>query len=139
MRVNTAFNNMLGIVGASVASVSFAPEGVVVGLRRRRRRPVCPCGWKGRGIYDRRVRRWRHLDLAGTRCWLEAEVRRLACRRCRRVRTEEVSAPTRPPRGRPRKGSAPTPEGPRRLKHTRWTLVKDPDDLTDAQLEVLHR
>lgn len=90
VRVKTAFNNILGIVGASVASVSFAPEGIVVGLRRRRRRPVCPCGWKGRGIYDRRVRRWRHLDLAGPRCWLEAEVRRLACRRCRRVRTEEV-------------------------------------------------
>lgn len=280
----------------------------MVGLRRRRRRPVCPCGWKGRGIYDRRVRRWRHLDLAGTRCWLEAEVRRLACRRCRRVRTEEVpwarpgarhsrdlqdvvafmaqrmdkttitkllrvsweavarivvdvvaeeldaarldglyrigvdevsyrkghryltvvadhdrdgavvwaregkdaktleafydelgedrcaalqavsldmggaykaatdarasgarqcvdpfhlvklaneaidkvrrsawnaerAAHPKPkrPRGRPRKGSPPTPDGPRRVKHTRWALVKDPDDLTDAQLEVLHR
>ncbi len=90
MRVTTAFNKMLAIVGASVASVTFAPEGIVVGLRRRRRRPVCPCGWKGRGTYDRRVRRWRHLDLAGTRCWLEAEVRRLECRRCARVRTEEV-------------------------------------------------
>lgn len=90
MRVTTAFNKMLGIVGASVASVTFAPEGIVVGLRRRRRRPTCPCGWRGRGIYDRRVRRWRHLDLAGTRCWLEAEIRRLECRRCARVRTEEV-------------------------------------------------
>lgn len=90
MRVTTAFNKMLGIVGASVASVTFAPEGIVVGLRRRRRRPTCPCGWKGHGIYDRRTRRWRHLDLAGTRCWLEAEVRRLQCRRCARVRTEEV-------------------------------------------------
>lgn len=59
-------NKMLGIVGASVASVTFAREGIVVGLHRRRRRPTWPCGWRGRGIYDRRVRRWRHLDLAGT-------------------------------------------------------------------------
>jgi transposase len=36
------------------------------------------------------VRRWRHLDLAGTKLWLEAEVRRLECRRCGRVRTEDV-------------------------------------------------
>ncbi len=90
MRVCTAFNRILSLAGATVASVTFAPEGIVVGLRPRRRRPVCPCGWKGRAVYDRRVRRWRHFDLGATRLWLEAEVRRLECRRCRRVRTEEV-------------------------------------------------
>jgi transposase len=90
VRVSTAFNKILGIVGASVASVTFAPEGVVVGLRRRRRRPVCPCGWKGRAVYDRSVRRWRHLDLGAAKLLLEAEIRRLHCRRCDRVRTEEV-------------------------------------------------
>jgi transposase len=81
---------MLAIAGASVASVVFAPEGVVVGLRRRRRKLVCPCGWKTRAVYDRSVRRWRHLDLGGSRLWLEGEIRRLDCRRCRRVRTEVV-------------------------------------------------
>ncbi len=90
MRVNTAFNKMLGIVGASVASVSFTPTGIVVGLRRRRARLACPCGWKTWAAYDRSTRRWRHLDLAGTKCWLEAEIRRLECRRCGRVRTEVV-------------------------------------------------
>lgn len=90
MRVTTAFNKMLAIPGASVASVTFAAEGIVVGLRRRRRRPVCPCGWKGRGIYDRSIRRWRHLDLGATKLYLEAEIARLACRRCDRVRTEAV-------------------------------------------------
>ena len=90
MRVTAAFNRMLAIVGASVASVTFAPEGVVVGLRLRRRRPVCPCGWKGRAIYDRSVRRWRHLDLGAAKLFLEAEIRRLKCRGCGRVRTEEV-------------------------------------------------
>ena len=90
MRVTTAFNRMLAIAGASVASVVFAPEGVVVGLRRRRRKLVCPCGWKTRAVYDRSVRRWRHPDLGGSRLWLEGEIRRLDCRRCRRVRTEVV-------------------------------------------------
>ena len=41
-------------------------------------------------VYDRHTRRWRHLDLAGSRLWLESEIRRLECRRCGRVRTEEV-------------------------------------------------
>jgi transposase len=90
VRVTTAFNKMLGIVGASVASVTFTPEGIVVGLRRRECRPVCPCGWKGRGIYDRSTRRWRHLDLGAAKLFLEAEIRRIDCRRCGRVRTEEL-------------------------------------------------
>jgi transposase len=90
MRASTAFNTMLAIPGASVSAVRFEPTCVVVGLRRRGRRPVCPCGWKGRAIYDRSVRRWRHLDLGGSRLFLEAEVRRLHCRRCQRIRTEAV-------------------------------------------------
>lgn len=90
MRVTTAFNRMLAIAGASVTSVVFAPEGVVVVLRRRRSKLVCPCGWKTRAVYDRSIRRWRHLDLGAARLWLEAEIRRLECRRCRRVRTEVV-------------------------------------------------
>jgi transposase len=90
VRVTTAFNKMLGIVGASVAGVTFGREGIVVLLRRRRGRYRCPCGQKTWSVYDRRVRRWRHLDLGATRCYLEAEVVRVRCRRCRRVRTEEV-------------------------------------------------
>lgn len=90
MRVTTAFNKMLGIVGATVASVTFTPEGIVVGLRRRRGKLVCPCGWKTRSVHDRSTRRWRHLDLGACRLWVEAEIRRLRCRRCGRVRTEVV-------------------------------------------------
>jgi transposase len=40
--------------------------------------------------------------------------------------------------GRPPKGSPPIPTRPRWIKHTRWALVKDPDQLTNSQLEVLH-
>jgi transposase len=90
VRVSTAFNKMLGIVGATVASVTFTSTGIVVGVRRRRVKLVCPCGWKTRATYDRSVRRWRHLDLAGTKLWLQAEIRRLDCRACGRVRTEQV-------------------------------------------------
>src|ERR1700722_16367372 len=90
MRVTTAFNKMLGICGASVAEVTFGPDGVVVGLRRRRAKHRCPCGSKTWAIYDRSVRRWRHLDLGAAKCWLEAEIVRIHCKPCGRVRTEEV-------------------------------------------------
>lgn len=90
MRVTTAFNKLLAVPGASVVSVTFSPDGVVVGLRRRWRRPVCPCGWRGRAVYDRSTRRWRHLDLAASKLFLEAEIRRIHCRACGRVRTEAV-------------------------------------------------
>lgn len=90
MRVATAFNKMLGLVGARVAAVSFVPEGIVVGLVRRRCKHRCPCGWKTWAVYDRSVRRWRHLDLGGSKCWLEAEIVRVDFRRCERVRTEVV-------------------------------------------------
>jgi transposase len=90
VRVCTAFNKILAIPGASVAGVEFASTGVVVSIRRRRRKHACPCGWRTWAIYDRHVRRWRHLDLGASRCELEAEIARIDCRRCGRVRTEVV-------------------------------------------------
>jgi transposase len=64
---------------------------VTVGLRRRRK--VCSaCGQTGRRlqIHDRRVKRWRHLDLGSTRCIIECELRLLRCPDCRVVRAEPV-------------------------------------------------
>lgn len=90
MRVETAFNRILELPGAWVDSVAFSDDGVVVGLRRRARRHRCPCGWTTRGRYDRSRRRWRHLDLGATKVWLEADIARIACRSCGRVRTEDV-------------------------------------------------
>jgi transposase len=90
VRVTNAFNKLLAVPGANVVSVTFSPEGVIVGLRHRRRRPICPCGWKGRAVYDRSTRRWRHLDLGASKLFLEVEIRRIHCRRCDRVRTEAV-------------------------------------------------
>jgi transposase len=91
VRATTAFNKMLTIPDAHVVGVEFTPAGIVVSLRRRSRRLVCPCGWSTRAVYDRATRHWRHLDLGAARLLLRAEIRRLACRRCGRVRTETVA------------------------------------------------
>ena len=90
MRVSTAFNRLLQLEGASVEGVAFAPEGIVVSVRLRRRCRVCSrCGQLVRVTHDTARRRWRHLDLAGARCFLEASLRRVRCRDCG-VRVEAV-------------------------------------------------
>jgi transposase len=92
VRVVTAFKRLLRLPGASVIDVSFTSEGVVVTMRLRRRRRVCAaCGQTGRQlqVHDRRVKRWRHLDLGASRCIIECELRRLRCRDCG-VRPEPV-------------------------------------------------
>jgi len=64
VRVTTAFNRLLRLPGAAVTDVSFGSEGVIVTVRLRRRRRVCSrCGQLGGAIHDRRIKRWRHLDL----------------------------------------------------------------------------
>jgi transposase len=90
VRATTAFNKMLAIPGGQVVGVQFSPAGIVVVLRRRGRRLRCRCGWSTRAVYDRTTRRWRHLDLGASRLYLKAEIRRLACRACGRVRTKTV-------------------------------------------------
>jgi transposase len=91
VRVTTAFKRLLRLSGASVIDVSFSGDGVVVTVRLRRRRRVCSaCGQTGRlHVHDRRVKRWRHLDLGASRCWIECELRLLRCRDCG-VRLEAV-------------------------------------------------
>ncbi len=83
MRVTTAFNRLLALQGARVIDVLFAPEGVVVRVALRRRRTGCSvCGQVCRGVHDRAWRRWRHLDLAGQRCFIEYQLRRVRCPDC---------------------------------------------------------
>ena len=92
MRVSTAFKRLLRLPGASVVDVEFGAEGVIVTVRLRRRRRVCArCGQTGAQleIHDRRVKRWRHLDLGASRCVIECELRLLRCRDCG-VRMEPV-------------------------------------------------
>ena len=90
MRVTTAFNRLLALTGARVIDVFFGVEGIVVRVALTRRRLVCSrCGQVYRATYDSSFRRWRHLDVAGRRCFIEYELRRVECRDCG-VRVEAV-------------------------------------------------
>jgi transposase len=90
VRVSTAFNRLLALAGARVIDVLFGVDGVSVRVALTRRRLVCSrCGQVYRSSYDSAVRRWRHLDLAGRRCFIEYELRRVRCRDCG-VRVEAV-------------------------------------------------
>ena len=90
MRVTTALNNLLALPGASVTDVRLTAEGVIVTVGLRRRRMACSvCGQVYAGMHDHGRRRWRHLDLAGYRCFVQCELRRVACRDCG-VRVEAV-------------------------------------------------
>ena len=85
-------NRLLRLSGASVIDVCLGGEDVIVVVRLRRRRRVCAgCGQTGRHlqIHDRRVKRWRHLDLGANRCVIECQLRRLSCPACG-VRLEPV-------------------------------------------------
>lgn len=89
MRVNTAFNKLLGLEGAWVRGVRFAEQGTVCEVALRRRGACSGCGTGGHPIHGRRRKRWRHLDLGGSRCLIECELRRLRCPDCG-VRYEAV-------------------------------------------------
>lgn len=80
---------MLAIPGAWVDRVEFTEAGIIVGIRSRTRSHRCRCGRPAPG-YDHHRRRWRHLDLAACRLWLEAEIWRVDCRHCGQIRTESV-------------------------------------------------
>ena len=78
VRVTTAYNRMLGLPGAWVRDVAFSEGAMIVTVALRRKRPVCSgCGARGLRIKDHRVKRWRHLDIGGSRCVIECRLRRL--------------------------------------------------------------
>jgi transposase len=72
----------LQIPGASVTDVVIDGGEIEVSLRPKARLLRCPCGKRFRSIYDRRRRRWRHLDLARARLWLVYDIRRIDCPDC---------------------------------------------------------
>ncbi len=90
MRATTAFNRLLRLPGARVIDVSVTAEGVIVEVALRRRRAACSgCGQVVRAVHDRAQRRWRHLDLGASRCFVEHRLRRVRCADCG-VRVEAV-------------------------------------------------
>jgi len=90
VRARTAFNRLLALQGARVIDVLFGSDGITVRVALRRRLAACSnCGQVCRQVHDRAWRRWRHLDLAGSRCFIEYELRRVRCPDCG-VRVEAV-------------------------------------------------
>lgn len=90
MRVTTAFNRVLQLPGTSVTAVEFTDDAIVLRVRQASRGHRCPCGQSVRAGYDRSRRRWRHVDFGSLKVWLEAEIMRIRCPACSRVRTEQV-------------------------------------------------
>jgi transposase len=88
MRVADIFKRLLGIDAVRISQVDVAdePSGRVITVmveRRRNRKMHCGrCGQRVRGVYDRQIRSWRHLDAFRVRCIIRAEVRRVICSEC---------------------------------------------------------
>jgi len=82
VRVTAAFNKILGLLGACVSKVAFESARVVVTVRLRRRRLVCPhCAFSTAARYDTRSAdsSWRALDLGVWKVIVQARLRRLRC------------------------------------------------------------
>lgn len=81
MRATTVLRRVLAIPAVGIVDAEFLGEALVVDVRLSRQRLCCPaCPFTTRSVYDRRATRlWRHLDLAGRRCFLRMPRRRLRC------------------------------------------------------------
>lgn len=88
MRVAGLFKRLLRIERVRVVAVELLGDGegerlLIDVARPERRRMRCGrCGRVARGVYDRSLRTWRHLDLLRVPCLLRAEVRRVSCPGC---------------------------------------------------------
>ena len=83
MRATTAFKRLLRLPGVRVSEVTFEAGRVVVDVRLRRQRLVCPhCGWStaARHNLQHHDSTWRTLDLGAWRVVVRARLRRLTCR-----------------------------------------------------------
>jgi transposase len=85
VRVHSEFNSILGLPGASVSDVEVRAAGIVVTVVLAPGAQRCSCGRAVASRYDQKLRRWRHLDVAGRMLWIEAMVPRVWCRDCDRV------------------------------------------------------
>jgi len=83
VRLTSLLRQLIDLKDTIATAVEFDALGVVVDVRPSYRIPRCSgCGRKVWATYDRRRRRWRHLDLAGMTLHLRCELRRVSCRRC---------------------------------------------------------
>jgi transposase len=92
VRVTTAFKRLMDLSGVTVSEVDFQPAKVVVTVKLRSRKLVCPmCDFTTKARYDARpvFSSWRHLDLGSWRLEVRADLRRIECH-VHGVRTEGV-------------------------------------------------
>ena len=82
MRITTLLSDVLGLEYTRVRSCAFVDDGLVVDVAPTGRAPRCSGCGKNRPGYDRRERRWRHLDLAGMKWHLRYRARRVDCPTC---------------------------------------------------------
>ena len=83
MRATSLLTKLLGIEKTRVIAFALESDKILLTVKPRTRRPRCGTCWrKCAHVHDRRRRRWRHLDVMGVECWLDAEVRRVRCPRC---------------------------------------------------------
>ena len=83
MRATTLLTILLGFKKTRVTGFGFSAGGLVLDVEPKTRTPYCAgCGRSVRAVYDRRARRWRHLDFAGMAVWLRYVIRRVDCPRC---------------------------------------------------------
>jgi transposase len=82
VRVTTVFKRLLRLSGVNVTAVEWTAATLIVTVRLRRRRLVCPhCRYTTSTCHDRRpgMSTWRHLDLGVWRVEIRCRLRRLAC------------------------------------------------------------
>jgi len=82
VRNTTVLRALLGLKHTRITGFRFTDHEFVVAVEPAKRSSFCGhCGKRGRR-YDRRKRRWRHLDICGLAVELEYAIRRVDCRHC---------------------------------------------------------
>lgn len=91
LRASTLLRVLLAIQHLVVRGFHFESTGLVVEVVPTRPVPRCgDCGAVARRVHDRRNRYWRHLDMVGMTVRLRYSIRRVHCRACEGVKTEQV-------------------------------------------------
>ncbi len=76
---------------AKVKGVFGDPKARVIAVQRTQKKTICGCcGAVHRTYYDKKIRRIRDLSCGDARIYLELEVRRVQCKRCGKVKREEL-------------------------------------------------
>jgi transposase len=83
VRITTLLSDLLGLEYTRVRSCAFVDDGLVIEVCPTWRAPRCSgCGQNCAGYDAIKGRRWRHLDLAGMKWYLQYDTRRVDCPRC---------------------------------------------------------